>query len=68
MAAVPSRGDGNFEAALQEFERVLKPDGILISVSGVVPSELRKQVMKDWQWIRDGSDDLKAGCFILQKR
>jgi hypothetical protein len=22
----------------------------------------------DWEWIRDGINDLKAGCFIFRKR
>ncbi|KAL3911296.1 MAG: hypothetical protein SGILL_007337, partial [Bacillariaceae sp.] len=67
LDAIYLSGDGNFEMAVQEFERVLKPGGILISVSGVVPMELRKETLQHWQWRRDGSDDLQAGCFVLQK-
>jgi len=29
--------------------------------------ELRKEIFRDWEWIRDGSDDLQAGCFVLKK-
>jgi SAM-dependent methyltransferase len=68
LDAIYLSGDGNLELAIKEFERVLKLGGMLISVSGVVPVELRKEVLKDWQWIRDGGDDLQAGCFVLQKR
>lgn len=68
LDAIYLSGDGNLERTVQEFERVLKPDGVLISVSGVVPTELRKDVFGDgkWRWIRDGSDDLKAGIFVLK--
>lgn len=65
MDAIYLSGDGNLELAVKEFERVLKPGGMLISVSGVVPEDLRREVFQDWIWKRDGSDDLKAGCFIL---
>jgi len=44
LDAIHLSGDGNFERAVEEFERTLKPGGILISVSGVVPPELRKEV------------------------
>ena len=67
LDAIYLSGDGNVELAKAEFERILKPGGILISVSGVVPMELRKDIFQDWNWIRDGSQDLAAGCFILQK-
>lgn len=67
LDAIYLSGDGNVELAATEFERVLKPGGILISVSGVVPMDLRQEIFKDWNWIRDGSQDLAAGCFILQK-
>jgi SAM-dependent methyltransferase len=68
LDAIYLSGDGNLELTVLEFERILKPGGILISVSGVVPEELRRQVFRNWDWLRDGSDDLKAGCFVLQHR
>lgn len=67
LDAIYLSGDGNVELAAKEFERILKPGGILISVSGVVPPELRKEMFRQWNWIRDGSEDLEAGCFILEK-
>ena len=60
-------GDGNLEQSVKEMERVLKPGGILLSVSGVVPEELRREVFRDWEWVRDGSHELKAGCFVLRR-
>jgi SAM-dependent methyltransferase len=66
LDAIYLSGDGQLEATVHEFERVLTPGGILVSVSGVVPADLRKSVFKNWQLIRDGSDDLKAGIFVLQ--
>jgi SAM-dependent methyltransferase len=70
LDAIYLSGDGNFELAVQEFERVLRPGGILISVSGVVPAELRRSAFdsRKWNWIRDGSDDLEAGCFVFDKK
>jgi SAM-dependent methyltransferase len=65
LDAIYLSGDGHLEATVQEFERVLRPGGTLISVSGVVPANLRKSVFGNWQWTRDGSDDLKAGIFVL---
>jgi len=67
LDAIYLSGGGNVERAANEFERILKPGGVLISVSGVVPLELRKEIFRDWEWIRDGSDDLQAGCFVLKK-
>jgi SAM-dependent methyltransferase len=67
LDAIYLSGDGNFELAVKEFERTLKPGGILISVSGVVPADLRRAIFKDWTWYRDGSDELQAGCFILAR-
>ena len=67
LDAIYLSGDGYIELAAKEFERILKPGGILISVSGVVPEDLRKEIFKDWTWIRDGREDLSAGCFILEK-
>ena len=67
LDAIYLSGDGNLEMTVKEFERILKPDGgILLSVSGVVPSELRRKVFQNWDWIRDGTDDLKAGVFVLK--
>ncbi|KAG7368962.1 methyltransferase domain containing protein [Nitzschia inconspicua] len=68
LDAIYLSGDGNFEKAVKEFERVLRPGGILINISGVVPGELRRDVFDEqqWEWVRDGSDDLKAGIFILK--
>ncbi len=59
---------GNVERAVEELSRVLKPGGYFMSVSGVVPENLRREMIQDeWEWIRDGSDDLKAGCFVLKR-
>lgn len=66
LDAIYLSGDGNLELTVREFERILKPGGVLISVSGVVPETLRRDVFKEWKWLRDGSDDLKAGCFVLK--
>jgi len=66
LDAIYLSGDGNLELTAKEFERILKPAGVLISVSGVVPEMLRREVFRDWAWLRDGSDDLKAGCFVLK--
>lgn len=70
LDAIYLSGDGNLERTVQELERVLKPGGTLISISGVVPEELRRRVFSkpSWVWIRDGSNDLKAGCFVFQNR
>lgn len=68
LDAIYLSGDRNIEIACQEIERILQPQGILISVSGVVPTDLRKRIFDDWNWIRDGSDDLEAGSFVLKKR
>jgi EEF1A lysine methyltransferase 4 len=66
LDAIYLSGDGHLEATVHEFERVLTPGGTLISVSGIVPADLRKSVFRSWRWIRDGSDDLKAGIFVLR--
>jgi SAM-dependent methyltransferase len=67
LDAIYLSGDGNVERAVLELNRVLKPGGICMSVSGVVPGELRREMFQEWNWIRDGSDELKAGCFVFQK-
>ena len=68
LDAIYLSGDGHLESTVREFERILIPGGILISVSGVVPEDLRRRVFQNWKWLQDGSDDLKAGCFVLQYR
>jgi SAM-dependent methyltransferase len=68
LDAIYLSGDGNLELTVSEFERILTPGGILISISGVVPEELRRHVFQNWEWLKDGSDDLKAGCFVLRHR
>lgn len=68
LDAVYLSGEANLEAAIQSLSSCLKPNGILLSVSGVVPPELRSRVFADYEWLRDGTDDLKAGCFVLRKR
>mmetsp|Transcript_20981 Transcript_20981/g.31083 ORF Transcript_20981/g.31083 Transcript_20981/m.31083 type:complete len:246 (+) Transcript_20981:141-878(+) len=67
LDAIFLSGGGNLEAAVQELDRVLKPGGVLISVSGVVPDELRKSLFQCYEWVRDGTSDLQAGCFVFQK-
>ena len=64
-------GDGNFEAAVRELGRVLKPGGVLVSVSGVVPPDVRAAALTTdagWDWLRDGGADLQAGCFAFRRR
>ena len=62
--------DGNVRKAAEELRRVLKPGGIFMSVSGVVPADLRREMFstETYDWIRDGTEDLKAGCFVWRKR
>lgn len=78
LDAVYLSGDGYVELAAEEFRRILKPGGILISISGVVPDDIRRSMFDDstitsslasssWTWLRDGTDDLKAGCFVIRK-
>ena len=103
LDAVYLAGDGHVEQAVAQLQRVLKPGGIFVSCSGVVPAPLRqamfsvsgnanknnystsknvnnegnaKQAGKNgnstscsgkWAWLRDGSADLKAGCFVFRK-
>ncbi|KAL7453181.1 hypothetical protein ACHAWC_005934 [Mediolabrus comicus] len=70
LDAIYLSGDGNFEASVREFLRCLKVGGVCMSFSGVVPEEVRREGFdkSDWEWLRDGSDDLKAGCFVLRKK
>lgn len=61
---------GNVQLAVEELTRVIKPGGYFMSVSGVVPEELRREMFhadKGWEWMRDGSDDLKAGVFVWKR-
>mmetsp|Transcript_8275 Transcript_8275/g.17522 ORF Transcript_8275/g.17522 Transcript_8275/m.17522 type:complete len:240 (-) Transcript_8275:204-923(-) len=70
LDAVYLSGDGNVERAATEFGRVLRKGGICVSISGVVPEELRRETLfpkEEWEWLRDGSEDLKAGCFVWKK-
>jgi hypothetical protein len=32
-----------------------------------VPNDLRRTMFADYIWIRDGAEDLRAGCFVFQK-
>ena len=70
LDAIYLSGEGNVEKAVSEMKQVVKSGGIFMSVSGVVPEELRRQLFNtdDWEWVRDGSDDLKAGCFIFRRK
>jgi len=70
LDAIYLSGDGNFEQSVKEFERVLKKNSICISCSGVVPEDLRREGFskEEWEWLRDGSDDLKAGSFVFRRR
>lgn len=67
LDAVYLSGEGNVEQAVQSLTRVLRPGGLFVSVSGVVPPDVRRHLFGDYQWIRDGSDDLQAGCFVFAK-
>ena len=70
LDAVFLAGDGQVERAAAELARVLAPGGVLLSVSGVVPPDVRASCFprRDWDWVRDGSGDLAAGCFVLRRR
>jgi SAM-dependent methyltransferase len=67
LDAVYLSGDGNVERAVSELLRILKPGGTLVSVSGVIPVELRRELFHHMEWLRDGTADLQAGCFVLRK-
>jgi SAM-dependent methyltransferase len=61
---------GRLENAVQNLIASLKPQGILVSVSGVVPHPLRQTLMENHhnlECLRDGSNDLQAGCFLYKK-
>jgi hypothetical protein len=87
-------GDGSYsirhgplECAVASLASTLVPGGIFVSVSGVVPDELRRLLFPErnhnnndddddndttttphsWEWLRDGTNDLQAGCFIFRK-
>mmetsp|Transcript_21947 Transcript_21947/g.28419 ORF Transcript_21947/g.28419 Transcript_21947/m.28419 type:complete len:265 (-) Transcript_21947:309-1103(-) len=47
LDAVYLSGEGNMEAAIQNFYRVLRPGGLLISVSGVVPHDFRNSLLAE---------------------
>ena len=70
LDAIYLSGDGQLELAVAEIRRVLAPGGTLISISGVVPAQLRRELFCDdqWGWVRDGAEDLKAGTFVLTRR
>lgn len=68
LDAVYLSGPGNVEKAVASLCRTLKPGGIFISVSGVIPSHTRRLLFSDFEWLRDGENDLQAGCFIMQKQ
>lgn len=70
LDAIYLSGDGNFESSVREFKRVIRTGGVCVSVSGVVPEEMRREWFgeEEWEWLRDGSEDLKAGCFVWRKR
>jgi SAM-dependent methyltransferase len=67
----PSNEPDRLVAAVRSLTRCLRPGGIFISISGVVPAAVRAVVFgggDQYEWLRDGTKDLKAGCFILQKK
>mmetsp|Transcript_384 Transcript_384/g.640 ORF Transcript_384/g.640 Transcript_384/m.640 type:complete len:351 (-) Transcript_384:62-1114(-) len=70
LDAIFLSGSGNVQLAAQELKRVLKPGGYMMSISGVVPEDMRRALfpIQDWEWVRDGAMDLKAGCFVWKKK
>lgn len=68
LDAVYLSGDGNVELAIAELFRILRPGGLFLSVSGVVPEDLRRQLACEMEWLRDGTNDLQAGFFVWRKR
>lgn len=67
LDAVYLSGPGNVSLAVASLCRTLKPGGIFVSVSGVVPDEARRELFANLSWLRDGESDLRAGCFVFQK-
>jgi hypothetical protein len=67
LDAIYLAGGGNIESSIAEFDRVLKPGGAFISVSGVVPNDLRRDLFRHYDCERDGEQDLQAGCFVFRK-
>ena len=70
LDAIYLSGEGSLEKSVIEIARVIKRGGLCISCSGVIPELLRRDcfVEAEWEWLRDGSNDLKAGCFVLRRR
>jgi SAM-dependent methyltransferase len=70
LDAIYLSGDGFINMAVDELTRVIKVGGVFMSVSGVVPEELRRELFPTakWDWLRDGSLDLKAGCFVWRRK
>lgn len=70
LDAVYLSGKGNVEKAISEFARVIKPGGYVMSISGVLPEQLRNNAFcqDNWEWTRDGGSDLKAGCFVFRRK
>mmetsp|Transcript_32757 Transcript_32757/g.73944 ORF Transcript_32757/g.73944 Transcript_32757/m.73944 type:complete len:252 (+) Transcript_32757:77-832(+) len=68
LDAVYLSGDGQVEKSVAELARVLRPGGVCVSFSGVVPEAVRRKAFdeRQWKWLRDGSSDLQAGCFIFE--
>lgn len=67
LDAVYLAGEGHVEMAVSSLAATVQPGGLLVSVSGVVPADVRRTLFADWTWLRDGTNDLAAGCFIFQK-
>ena len=69
LDAIYLSGEGQVEKAARELWRVTKRGGVCLSFSGVVPQDVRKKCFPEceWKWLRDGADDLQAGCFILER-
>jgi hypothetical protein len=70
LDAIYLLGDGNLKQSVKEIACIIKRGWICISCSGVVPEVLRQESFgeNEWEWLRDGSNDLKAGCFVLKRR
>lgn len=70
LDAIHLSGEGYSELAMIELQRCTKVGGFFISVSGVVTDDIRQKMFpkNDWEWIRDGSNDLKAGCYVWKRK